>query len=380
MMPLDGQSIRSTTLPLWRGSGWTRLGNARMLAPMPARVALLAPFASPSVRGNAVTVERIVRGLREHGADVGLWDLSVMPPAAVQRQIEAFRPAIVHAFHAWRTGPLALGLARRAEVPLIVTLTGTDANHDLFDAERAAVVRRVLEGASRVTVFHETVAALVAATLPDVGRRIVIVPQSASPSEREAFDLGSRWTLPPSRTLFVLPAAIRPVKRPRFPLAPLARLASRSPDLRLLFAGPVLDPDEGDALLGALAPHAWARYIGTVPHAQMASLLGQADVVLNCSMSEGGMANSVLEAFAMSRAVLAADIPGNRSLVEHDVTGLLFADEAGFEAAAARLAADGALRGRLGAAGRALLERRYPPRVEIDGYLALYRAVAPVTA
>jgi L-malate glycosyltransferase len=347
---------------------------------MPARVALLAPFAFPSVRGNAVTVERIARGLRERGVAVGLWDLSVTPPAAVQNEIEAFRPAIVHAFHAWRTGPLALDLARHAEVPLIVTLTGTDANHDVFDVERAGVVRHVLKEASRVTVFHETVGAVVAAAVPDIGDRITIVPQSANSSPREPFDLGSRWALPPLRTLFVLPAAIRPVKRPRFPIAPLARLASRLPKLRLLFVGPVLDPDEGDALLGALAPHAWARYIGSVPHAQMAALLAQADVVLNCSMSEGGMANSVLEAFAMSRPVLVADIPGNRSLVEHDVTGLLFGDEAGFEAAAARLAADSALRARLGAAGRALLERRYPPSLEIEGYLALYRALASVSA
>ena len=48
----------------------------------------------------------------------------------------------------------------------------------------------------------------------------------------------------------------------------------------------------------ALAGRPWARYVGAVPHAQMRSLLSQADVVLNCSASEGGMANSVLEAFA----------------------------------------------------------------------------------
>ena len=47
----------------------------------------------------------------------------------------------------------------------------------------------------------------------------------------------------------------------------------------------------------------------------------EADVVLNSSASEGGMANSVLEALAVGRAVLAADIPGNCSVIEHGVTG-----------------------------------------------------------
>jgi glycosyltransferase involved in cell wall biosynthesis len=112
----------------------------------------------------------------------------------------------------------------------------------------------------------------------------------------------------------------------------------------------------------------------------MRSLLAAADVVLNGSRSEGGMANSVLEAFALGRAVLAADIPGNRSLVEDGVTGLLFADESELSAQAERLAADPALRGRLGAAARAVVARRFPPEVEIDGYLQAYRDLVPVPA
>ena len=75
-------------------------------------------------------------------------------------------------------------------------------------------------------------------------------------------------------------------------------------------------PDSGEALLRGLSSLPWARHIGTVPHAQMASLLSQSDVVLNCSVSEGGMANSVLEALMAGRAVLASDIEGNRSLVD----------------------------------------------------------------
>ncbi|MEK7838497.1 MAG: glycosyl transferase family 1, partial [candidate division NC10 bacterium] len=118
---------------------------------MTPRVAVLTPFAFPSVRGNAITVERIARGLRSRGVDLRVWDVSAAPESRIEREVLAFAPTLIHAFHAYRVGPLALRLARRAEVPLVVTLTGTDANHDLFDPERAAVVRRVLEGAARVT-------------------------------------------------------------------------------------------------------------------------------------------------------------------------------------------------------------------------------------
>jgi glycosyltransferase involved in cell wall biosynthesis len=107
----------------------------------------------------------------------------------------------------------------------------------------------------------------------------------------------------------------------------------------------------------------------------MRSLLAQSDVVLNCSRSEGGMSNAVLEALAMERAVLASDIPGNRSLVEDGVTGLMFHDARELGAAAEHLARDRALRARLGAAGAARVAELTSPAREIDGYLGVYRAL-----
>jgi glycosyltransferase involved in cell wall biosynthesis len=323
-------------------------------------------------------VARIARGLAERGVTLGVWDLSTRTERDVEREVERYQPSVVHAFHAYRVGPLALRLARRMEVPLVVTLTGTDANHDLFDPDRASVVRRVLEGAARLTVFHESMAARIAAVLPDLAARLVVIPQATRLEHAESLDLDARWPLPRERVLFVFPAGIRMVKRPRLPLAPLGRVVARHPEVRLLYVGPVLDADEGDALARALAGRPWARHIGAVPHRQMASLLEAADVVLNCSISEGGMANSILEALSLGRAVLAADIPGNRSLVEPGVTGLLFTDEDGLEAAAERLVREPALRAALGRAGRALVERRYPAGAEVDGYLAVYRALMPV--
>jgi glycosyltransferase involved in cell wall biosynthesis len=348
---------------------------------MPIRGALLTPFAFPSVRGNAVTVARIAAGLATRGIETRVWDRSRSDDAAIEADVDAFAPSIVHAFHAWRVGPLALRLARRTEVPLVVTLTGTDANHDLFDPERAAMVRRVLEGAARVTVFDDSIGARVAAALPDIASRIVRIPQAADLPRAARFDLARAWPdLPRDRVLFALPAGIRPVKRPLLPLAPFDRVVARHPNVRLLYAGPVLDAVEGDALLAALAGRPWARWVGSVPHEEMASFLSHADVVLNCSESEGGMANSVLEAMTCGRAVLAADIEGNRSLVEHGMTGLLFHDEAGLETMAERLVRDPGLRARLAAGGSAHVTAEFPPAREIDGYEALYAALTPRTA
>lgn len=340
------------------------------------RAALITPFAPPSVRGNAVTADRIAQGLRGCGIEVRTWDGSVAPEATIESEVVEFRPALVHAFHAYRVGPLALRIARRAGIPLVVTITGTDANHDLLDAGRAGTVREVLAGAAAVVVFHESIRDRIADTLPAVAPRIVVIPQSVRLPEGEPFDIAARWRLPWDRVLFVFPAGIRAVKQPRFPLRPFDRLVARRPCVRLLYAGPILDPGEGEALLREIAGRPWARHVGAVPHARMRSLLEAADVVVNASISEGGMANSVLEAMAVGRPVLASDIPGNRSLVEHGVTGFLFRTEEDLERTAERLIDDPALRRALGDAAREKLERLYPARNEAEGYEALYQGLA----
>lgn len=343
-----------------------------------SRLAILAPHAAPAVLGNAVTVARVARGLRERDQELRVWDVSGAPGSVVAAEVEAYRPTLIHAFHARRTGPLGLRLARRLEVPLVVTLTGTDANHDLGDPERAPAVRGVLEGAAAITAFDASIVEHVVAVLPGTRARLVVVPQSVRFGDPVRFDLSARWPVPPDRVLFLLPAGIRPVKAPRAPLAPLDRLAALDGRVRLAYAGPVLDADEDAALRRELTTRPWARHLGVVPHAQMASLMTEADVVLNCSLSEGGMANAVLEALALGRAVLASNIAGNRALVEDEVTGLLFSGPRELSDKAERLARDSRLRARLGHAGRALVEREFPPEREINGYRAVYRRLDPV--
>jgi glycosyltransferase involved in cell wall biosynthesis len=344
---------------------------------MPARVALVTPFASPSVRGNAITVERIARGLRQREVEVRVWDLSSVPESAVEHQIVQYGPALIHAFHAFRAGPTAVRLARRTSVPLLVTLTGTDVNHDLVEPDTEPVVRRVLDGANAVGVFDESMAGAILAAMPEIAARIVVVPQSV------AFEPATgHWPVAAALQrspgpIVLFPAGLRKVKQPILPLEPLDRLRPEHPGLELVYVGPVLDPVEGETFVRSLAAHPWARHLGAVPHNRMPALLELADVVLNCSLSEGGMANSLLEALSLGRAVLASNIPGNRSLVEEGVTGLLFDSPDDLSAKADRLLKDPDLRARLGEAGRERVSARYGADREIDGYLAAYTRLAP---
>jgi glycosyltransferase involved in cell wall biosynthesis len=339
---------------------------------MALRAALLSPAAPPSVGGNAVTVGRVARVLRGQGVDLQVWDLSATPPDAVAREVAAYGPTLIHGFHALRAGPLALDLADRADVPLVITITGTDANHHLFEPETAATVRRVLEGAAAITVFHESIAARLTGAVPGLAPRIALVPQSVL-FEDDPEPLSPRRATGP---LILFPTGIRRIKRPRLPLAALDAVAARHPGLELRYVGPIIEADEGQALREALSARPWARYAGEVPHPRMRRLIETSDVVLNCSVSEGGMANSVLEALAAGRAVLASDIEGNRSLVEDGVTGLLFSSAQALAVQAERLLRDPALRRRLGEAGRERVTARFTAAREGDGYRAVYERVA----
>jgi glycosyltransferase involved in cell wall biosynthesis len=337
-------------------------------------VILLSPTPLDAPRGNAVTVARIARGLRARGVDARVWPVpAAAAAAALASEAARIRPALVHAFHARHAGSVGRALASAAGAPLLITLTGTDVNEDLRDPAHERLVRETLRAAAAVTAFHESVVAALGAEGPPLRDRLTVVPQSV------CFEgAGSASATVPAisgEPCLLFPAGIRAVKRPRVPLTALDGLARRRPATRLWYAGPVLEPVEHDRLLDGLATRPWARHLGAVPHADMPALLAAADVVLNCSRSEGGMANAVLEALALGRAVLASDIPGNRSLIEPGITGLLWGSEAELAEGAERLAADPALRRRLGEAGRGLVAARFTPAIETEGYLSVYARI-----
>lgn len=335
------------------------------------RIALVTPIAVPSVRGNAVTVNRVWRGLRERGVAAEVMDLSRTPAEAVAERLAGLAPDVVHAFHAFRGAPAAVPFARARGVPLVVSLTGTDANHDVLDPERRPAIVTALRAARALIAFHETIRARVAREVPEVADRFEIIPQSVVLGE-DPYPLSAVAPRRAGEVRFLLPAGIRRVKNVLFPLEPLGALARRYP-IRFLVVGPVIEEEEGARLRAALKGADWASYLGEVPHPQMGSLLDQVDVVVNSSLSEGGMANSVLEAMARAKPVLAADIEGNRSVIEHGVDGLLYRTAEEFVREAERLVRDPALRARLGSAARARVTRLYPPERELDAHLDLYR-------
>lgn len=336
-------------------------------------IALITPSYYPSVSGNSVTVQRIASGLRDRGHRVEVFSLAAFQDRReIPSAVRAFDPDLIHGFHAFATGDLVVAEARRLGVPALVTITGTDVNVDLFDSGRRAKVVGILRQTPGIVAFHETIQGKLLKEIPELGGKIRIIRQTVACDERFD-DYRARWELGPRHIIFFFAAGIRKVKNLPFCIPPLSRLRARYPHLRAFFAGPILEEEEGVRLLDLLAGKAWARYLGEVPHDEICGMLHGVDVVVNSSLSEGGMSNAILEAMSRGVVVLASDIEGNRSIIEDGVDGLLFASEEDFERKAERLMLDPDLRRRLGRQAKTKIEKEFSKEREIDSYEQFYR-------
>lgn len=103
--------------------------------------------------------------------------------------------------------------------------------------------------------------------------------------------------------------------------------------------------------------------------------LAALDIYVQTSLWEG-LSYSVLEAMALGKAVVATDIPANRAIVQHGVTGFLGASEKELIEYARRLIEDAPLRRQMGAAARRRVEERHDARKVYQAYAGLYRTLS----
>jgi len=338
------------------------------------RVGIIAPNYYPEETGNAVTVRRIESHLRHLGCEVQVFPVDHLAGEKLLAGVKDFAPQLLHAFHGYHGGRMAHALTQSLALPYLVTLTGTDVYQALCD-QRSHEMHGALRGAARLVAFHPCVKRRLGEHLPSLEERTLIIPQGVElPPEHGAVAAqGEEGTF-----TFLLPAGLRPVKNVLFPLQPLAALHAVYPQVRLLLAGPVLDAEYAAEVMDTIGQYCFARYLGVVGHDAMGQLYRAADVVLNSSLIEGGMANAVLEALSYGKPLLVTDIEGNRSIIKENVTGFLYRDAREFRSKAEHLLTDPQLRERLGQKGRALVRDKYPPEKEARSYLELYREILQV--
>ena len=336
-------------------------------------VTLITPYYFPSVRGNSITVQRIASGLRDQGVEVEVLSLDRHDREAIRGALRLSRPDIVHGFHATASGSLVAEATRTLGIPSVITLTGTDVNQDLFDSQRCALVREPLCAARAIVVFHEAIGEKVRHKLPDVAGKLRVIGQAVLCEGSSGYDLRATLGLHPGDFVFLHPAGVRRIKNIPTVIPWLATLQRHHPTLKYVLAGPVIEPHEAERVTHMLDGLSWATFLGAVAHEQICASLSAVQVVINSSLSEGGMSNAVLEAMSKGVAVLASDIEGNRSVIVDGEDGFLFASADEFLAKAERLLGDPALRTVMGRRAQRKATAHFRLEGEIDQYLALYR-------
>lgn len=105
----------------------------------------------------------------------------------------------------------------------------------------------------------------------------------------------------------------------------------------------------------------------------MPAMLARAHIIVLPSYREG-LPRGLIEAAAVGRAIVTADVPGCREVVRHEVNGLLVPVRDGMATAAAirRLLEGSALRHQLAIEGRRMAEREFSVEGFVDASLAAY--------
>lgn len=337
---------------------------------MTIKTLLLTPSSYPRLTGNAVTVERIARGLSQEGVACLIIDLGITEEQTIVAAVADFRPDIIHNFHAFKAGPTGLQLKENFPQPMITTMTGTDVNIDIYDARKSPEITAVLAASDRITVFNGQARQNLVA-LGFAADKIDVIHQSVSLPPQEAADFAREFNITGDELVFLSLGGIRKVKAITFAVDVLEEVQNLTRNLVYIIAGPMIEEVEGERLRRRIDGREWIRLPGPIPREKISALFGAVDVFINTSVSESE-SNAILEAMYHAKPVVARAIAGNASLV-NDETGVLFFHKNDLKAKIMELVADEGMIRQKGRKGRDQVLERFDFHREITSYLSLYR-------
>jgi glycosyltransferase involved in cell wall biosynthesis len=335
------------------------------------KVLLLTPAPVDLFRGPAATVHRYREGLQRRGHLCELFGGT--DEGGIKQSLEGtirrFKPDLVHAHDAFRSGVPLLGL----RLPWVVSVSGEDVHQDMVHGELAPVVCEVLRRASRVMVASPAAMELVESRVPEAVGKIDVVPRGVRELPTGGTDLRRSLGIPRNRFLILLAGGIRPIKGQHRALSLTRILRHNGVDAELVIVGPEQDSEYAAELKAVAREEPAIRILPALSHERMGATYADADVVLNTSLEEG-MSPTILEAGILGRPIVASDVTGNRDLVRHKETGLLFQDEETLAKSVLALVKNRSAAGALGVRMREDLKRRFDVETEIDRLLSSYAA------
>jgi len=221
---------------------------------------------------------------------------------------------VVHAHYALPDGYAAVSEARRAGVPSVVTLHGSDVNRQLRRPVVGGFLARRIARASRVICVSPAMPPILGRISSALAERCTLIPNGFNAQEIGFDENGDRDCI-----LFV--GGLTDVKQPAVLLDAYSGVAG---ELRydLVFAGdgPLRKALEARAVRLGLRDR--VHFLGSVPHAEMRSLYARAVMTVLPSRSEG-MPITALETLASGVPLVCTPVGALPELIHEGVNGLL---------------------------------------------------------
>lgn len=273
--------------------------------------------------------------------------------------------------------PLALAVARRRRVPLVVTVH-TSIRHNVPARPRTALIkafggpieRAVLRRADAVLALTARAAGEFTADGVAPGRTHIVPPGFVPAAFADPLD-DPLPDLPRPRVLFV--GRLAPQKRPDL-LPAIAAALPTGASLVVVGDGPQREALE--ALVARSPARDRIHLVGFMPHHRIPAFLAHADVLVLPSAYEE-LASILVEAMAAGLPVVATRVGGTPDVVTDGVTGLLAppGDVAAIAGALTRILRDGELAARLAAAGRRHADGHHSWQALAERVLGIYHDV-----
>ena len=294
-----------------------------------------------------------------------------LSPALFARGIQATmagarrnRPDVLHAHWLLPNGFIAAVVSRRLNIPLVISIPGSDAQVARSNALFRSMARFALRQADLLTANSADLRDAVLPLGADLGKFDMIIygtdPAALRPDETGVAALRADLGIGADDVVALCVGRMVPKKGFDVLIRALATPSLRERPVVGVMVGEGDDKAAWQQLALDLGVAERLRWVGNVPKTAIGRYYNMADVLAMPSVSRpaDGLNVCVLDAMSCGKPVIGTTVAGNPLAIVNETTGLLIPeqDADALAGALARLVDDATLRRRMGAASRARIE------------------------